>query len=122
MILKSLKRVDEKPIAINTAIPRIETFFIPVIRVLGNRPLCLGLEAPRACLQGGRVTLGLGYPRKRVTLALAHFFFFSSHVYKAARVTLPQALFTCHIRASALLYSIGAFNTVTCCRFLEKRR
>ena len=42
----------------------------------------------RPCLQEGRVTLVLGYPSKRVTLALAHFFLFSTTRYKAARVTL----------------------------------
>ena len=36
----------------------------------------------RACLQGEE-----GYPSKRVTLALARFFFFYRRVYKAASVT-----------------------------------
>ena len=39
----------------------------------------------RPCLQGGRVNFSA-----RLTLALAHFFFFfSQRVYKAGRVTLP---------------------------------
>ena len=46
----------------------------------------------KALFTRGRLTLVLGYRSKRVTLALAPFFFFTRRVYTAGRVTLASGL------------------------------